>query len=86
MASGTDKNNLSAKHSQQTSKVKFDLDGSHHTDDANESLDEVDEFLEFSGISNNPSSSTDSITNSATLYTKTLTNNDNKSTVKRYSR
>jgi hypothetical protein len=83
MASGTDKTNLSAKHSQQTSKVKFDLDGSHHTDDANESLDEVDEFLEFTGISTNPSSSTDSITNGAT---KTLTNNDNKSTAKRYSR
>jgi hypothetical protein len=87
MASGSEEKTSSAKllqkRKQLTSKVKFDLDGSQHIDDANESLDEVDEFLEFSSLSNNPSSSSvDSTINSP----KTSSNNENKSTAKRYLR
>ena|ERR1700722_7616076 len=89
MASGNEEKKSSSKLQQKrvlpTSKVKSDLDGSQHIDDANQSLDEVDEFLEFSPLSNNPSSSSnDSTTNgTTTLQRKTLSNNENKSTAKR---
>jgi hypothetical protein len=83
MASSNEEKKSSSK-LQQKSKVKFDLDGSQHIDD---SLDETDEFLEFSSLSNNPSSSSiDSTTNGAIVYTKILSNNENKSTTKRYLR
>jgi hypothetical protein len=83
MASSNEEKKSSSK-LQQKSKVKFDLDGSQHIDD---SLDEIDEFLEFSSLSNNPSSSSiDSTTNGAIVYTKILSNNENKSTTKRYLR
>jgi len=66
MASGGEEKKPSSKtlqkRTQQTSKVKFDLDVSQHTDEANESLEEVDECFEFSALSN-PSSSADSTTN-----------------------
>ncbi len=92
MASGSDEKKLPSKlqqkRSQQTSKVKFDLGGSQHIYDADKSLNEVDEFLEFSSLSNNPSSSSsiDSTKNGTTLHTKILSNNENKSTTKRYLR
>jgi len=83
MASSNEEKKSYSK-TQQKSKVKFDLDGSQHIDD---SLDETDEFLEFSSLSNNPSSSSiDSTTNGAIGYTKILSNNENKSTTKRYLR
>jgi hypothetical protein len=75
------------KRTQPTSKVKFDLDNSQHIDDADESLDEVDEFLEFSSLSHNPSSSSiDSASNGTLLPTRQTLNYDNKSTAKRYTR
>ena len=67
-----------------TSKVKFDLDGSQHTDDADESLDE---FMELSSLSKNPSlSSIDSVTNGTVLHTRLPSNHESKTTTKRYSR
>ncbi|CAF3808089.1 unnamed protein product, partial [Adineta steineri] len=78
---------LPQEDNQQASKVKFDLDNSHHTDDANESLDEVDEFLEFSALSNQHSSPNDSTLNGTTSSNKSLSSTDSKSEKKkRYSR
>ena len=77
------------KRTQPTSKVTFDLDNSQHIDDADESLDEVDEFLELSSLSHNPSlSSIDSASNGtgASLTIKQTSNYENKSTTKRYAR
>ena len=67
-----------------TAKVEFDLDGSQHIDDADESLDE---FMELSSLSKNPSlSSMDSATNGTVLHTRLPANHENKTTTKRYSR
>ena len=70
------------KRVQITSKVKFDLDGSQHIDDTDESLGEISEFLEFSPIPKNASSSSiDSTGNGSTSHTKA-----SSSTNKRYLR
>ena len=73
---------LVQKRKQLTSKVTFDLNDFQPIDDANEeSLEEVDEFLEFSTLSNNPStSSMDLTTNSP----KILSNSENKKQYFRY--
>jgi hypothetical protein len=77
------------------SHVTFDLEGSQPPDDFSETLDEVDEFLELSTLSNVPStSSLDStaniIANESTVNTKpSLINSmssENKSGFKRYQR
>jgi hypothetical protein len=88
MASNKEDKKSSSKLFQKTSEVKFDLDGSQHTDDAaDESLDEVVEFLGLSSLSKNPSSSSfESTTNGAVLHKRLSSNNENKSTAKRYTR
>jgi len=77
------------------SNVRFDLEESQNPHDFDASLDEVDEFLELSTLSNRPSnSSLDSTTNifsnGSTVNTKTSsingTSDENKSTLKRYRR
>jgi hypothetical protein len=77
------------------SNVLFDLEESQNPHDFDASLDEVDEFLELSTLSNRPSnSSLDSTTNifsnGSTINTKTSsingTSDENKSTLKRYRR
>jgi hypothetical protein len=75
------------KQTQATSKVNFDLDGSQHIDDPDELLDEVDEFLELSLLSHNPSSSSiDSTNNGTVLHTRIPANYENKLTTKRCTR
>jgi hypothetical protein len=82
MASGIDEKESPPKEEQKPlSQVNFHLDSSHHTD---ESLEEHDEFLEFSSLSHNPSSS--SLIDSSTIYTKPLSNYEHNSKAKRYSR
>ncbi|UJR23581.1 hypothetical protein I4U23_026570 [Adineta vaga] len=77
------------KRNQQTSKVKFDLGACQQTDVANESVDEVDGFLQSSTLSENPSlSSIDSTSNGSvsSLTPRILPKNDPKATKRRYSR
>jgi len=74
-----------------SSNVRFDLEESQRADHSNESLDEVDEFMELSTLSNHPSTSSfDSIHNGPTINSKTSTINgttyEHKSTLKNYSR
>ena len=72
---------MASDNNEQTSRVKFDLDDSEHNDEL------LDEFQEGSTHTNNPSSSVnDSNTNKTKNPTKVLSNSDNKSTTKRYSR
>jgi hypothetical protein len=75
--------------------VRFDLEGSQHHDEFDASLDEVDEFLELSTLSNLPSTSSsnspaDVFTNGlATNAKKTAVNGvtaENKSALNRYKR
>ena len=75
--------------------VQFDLDGSHHPDESDASLDEVDEFLELSSMSNfRSTSSVDSISHSTingSIYhpkpsSMSEINNDTKAKLQRYTR
>ena len=60
------------------SGVEFHLDESHHLDEFDESLDEVDEFLELSTMSNPPYTSSFDSTNGLS--------HEKKSAPKQYSR
>lgn len=71
--------------------VRFDLDGSHHQDESDASLDEVDEFLELSTTSNfRSTSSVDSMTNGSIYHSKHSSlnemNNEKKAKQQRYTR
>jgi hypothetical protein len=87
---------LRDKPSSQSASVRFDLETSHHQDDFDASLDEVDEFLELSTASNlltnsSHDSSTNIVTNDSTTNTKVPladdgTSDESKSTLKRYIR
>jgi hypothetical protein len=84
------------KPSSQSASVRFDLETSQHPDDFDASLDEADEFLEFSTTSNLLSNSshdsiTNIVTNDSTTNTKVPsaddgTSDESKSTSKRYIR
>ena len=89
MATDSEENTLSSP------TVRFDLEGSQHHDEFDASLDEVDEFLELSTLSNLQSTpSSDSLTNVvtngvATNAKKTAMNgvtSENKSALNRYKR
>lgn len=75
--------------------VRFDLDGSHHPDESDASLDEVDEFLELSTMSNfRSTSSVDSTSHSTTngsIYQSKQSsinemNNEKTAKLQRYTR
>jgi hypothetical protein len=75
----------------QSSHVRFDLNESHNGDEIDESSNEVDEFLEFSTLSNNLSSSSfDSSVNGNNsqlrMSSSSDTNRENKSASKASSR
>ena len=100
MARHREENNFEStmgdKPSSQSANVTFDLEHSHRPDDFDRSVDEIDEFLELSTVSNPPSTSslnstTNIIINGSTTSTKTSssnngTSNENKSTLKRNKR
>ena len=76
---------------QQSSSVRFDLDGSHRAHNFDESLDETDEFLELSTLSNPPSTSSfDSPLNGHTNDTRRTsingTTHENRTGTKHFSR
>jgi hypothetical protein len=73
--------NVSDKQNQPLN-VRFDLEGSQRIDDFESSLDEVDEFLELSSVSNPPSRSSIDSTN----IIINGTSSENKSTLNRYKR
>jgi hypothetical protein len=100
MATHSEENNseskMGDKPSTQSANVRFDLEHSNRPDDFDESLDEIDEFLELSTVSNPPStpsfdSTANITTNGSTANTKISssindTNGEDKSTLKRYKR
>jgi hypothetical protein len=99
MATNAEENNLDSKvankQNSQTSNVRFELEGSQRPDDLDGSLDEIDEFLELSTLSKNPSTSsldsaTNISTNTSSNNTKTSlingTNGEYKSSPTRYAR
>ena len=91
----TVESNLNPKENLNSSAVRFDLDGSHHLDEFDASLDEADEFLELSTMSNAPSiSSLDSTNNTHSnrpaentkVSSSSGASSDHKSTFNRYKR
>ena len=92
MASGSDQaeapSDKSQKSNHSVSRVTFDLNGSHKIDYSDRSGDEIDDFLEVSSFSNQPSTiSTDSATDETAMPRKIkLSLQENKSTAKRYLR
>lgn len=74
-----------------SSDVGFHLDESENLDAFDESLDEVDEFLELSTMSNPPYTSSFDSTNNASMTNSKLSstndlNHEKKSVPKQYSR
>ena len=78
----------SQKSNHSVSRVTFDLHGSHKIDYSDRSGDEIDDFLEVSSLSSQPSRiSADSTTDEATMPRKiNLSLQEDKSTAKRYMR
>lgn len=70
------------KHGAHPARVSFDLEHKRHSTDLDESVDELDEFLELSTASDSPSNGTNVKTTAAIHGTS----NENKSTLKRYAR
>ena len=80
-----------ASHNHQSSHVRFDLDESHRGDDLDEALNETDEFLELSTLSNQPStSSLDSAVNGDMNHSRSKsmngTDHDRRAATKYFSR
>lgn len=71
---------------EENTKVSFIIGDCQHSDDTNESLDEIEENSEYSPRSNLSTSSMDSTHNGSLDHRKTLFKNERRSTRKRYPR